>query len=122
MVKVLTILRFMIISFGFIQGGDRCDCLFLFPLVQAERGGESGHVCDIFFVAGGGGLAIDARSVEITNLLNAWGSGDEAALARLAEHVYPELRLMARRYMKNEGQGNTLQATALVNEVYLRLV
>jgi len=36
--------------------------------------------------------------------------------------VYPELRLMARRYMKNEGQGNTIQATALVNEVYLRLV
>jgi RNA polymerase sigma factor (TIGR02999 family) len=54
--------------------------------------------------------------------LKAWGGGDEAALARLAEHVYPELRLMARRYMKNEGQGNTLQATALVNEVYLRLV
>ena len=56
------------------------------------------------------------------DLLKAWGSGDEAALARLAERVYPELRLMARRYMKNEGQGNTLQATALVHEVYLRLV
>jgi RNA polymerase sigma factor (TIGR02999 family) len=36
--------------------------------------------------------------------------------------VYPELRLMARRYMKNEGQGNTLQTTAVVHEVYLRLV
>ena len=68
------------------------------------------------------GLSIDTHSVEITNLLKAWSSGDEAALARLAEHVYPELRLMARRYMKNEGQGNTIQATALVNEVYLRLV
>jgi RNA polymerase sigma factor (TIGR02999 family) len=54
--------------------------------------------------------------------LKAWGSGDEAALVRLMEHVYPELRLMARRYMKNEAQGNTLQATALVHEVYLRLV
>src|SRR5206468_8824528 len=41
---------------------------------------------------------------------------------RLAEQVYPELRLMARRYMKNERLGNTLQATALVHEVYLRLV
>jgi RNA polymerase sigma factor (TIGR02999 family) len=68
------------------------------------------------------GLAIDERTAEITNLLRAWGSGDEAALTRLAEHVYPELRLMARRYMKNEAQGNTLQATALVHEVYLRLV
>ena len=66
----------------------------------------------------GDGLSIDARSAEITNLLKAWGSGDEAALGRLAEHVYPELRLMARRYMKNEAQGNTLQATALVHEVY----
>ena len=54
--------------------------------------------------------------------MKAWGSGDEAALVRLTEHVYPELRLMARRYMKNEAQGNTLQATALVHEVYLRLV
>jgi RNA polymerase sigma factor (TIGR02999 family) len=70
----------------------------------------------------GKGPSIDPRSTEITSLLKAWGSGDEAALGRLAEHVYPELRLMARRYMKNEGRGNTLQATALVHEVYLRLV
>ena len=41
------------------------------------------------------GLVIDERTAEITNLLRAWGSGDEAALARLAEHVYPELRRMA---------------------------
>jgi len=54
--------------------------------------------------------------------LKAWGSGDEAALARLAERVYPELRLMARRHLKNERQANTLQTTALVHEVYLRLV
>ena len=63
-----------------------------------------------------------APSAEITNLLQAWSSGDEAALDRLAEQVYPELRLMARRYMKNERQANTLQPTALVNEVFLRLV
>jgi RNA polymerase sigma factor (TIGR02999 family) len=67
-------------------------------------------------------LSIDARTTEITNLLRAWGSGDEAALAQLTEHVYPELRLMARRYMKNEVPGNSLQATMLVHEVYLRLV
>jgi RNA polymerase sigma factor (TIGR02999 family) len=55
-------------------------------------------------------------------LLKAWGSGNEDALARLTEQVYAELRLMARRYMKTQAQGNTLQATALVHEVYLRLV
>jgi RNA polymerase sigma factor (TIGR02999 family) len=43
-------------------------------------------------------------------------------LARLADHVYPELRRIARRYMKSERQPNTLQTTALVHEVYLRLV
>jgi RNA polymerase sigma factor (TIGR02999 family) len=65
---------------------------------------------------------MDERSGEITQLLKAWGGGDEAALDRLAEYVYPELRLMARRYMRNEGAGNTLQATAIVHEVYLRLI
>ena len=59
---------------------------------------------------------------EITNLLQAWNSGDEAALGRLAERVYPELRLMARRYLKNQRKANTLQTTALVHEAYLRLV
>jgi RNA polymerase sigma factor (TIGR02999 family) len=59
---------------------------------------------------------------EITNLLRAWSGGDQAALDRLAERVYPELRRMARRYMKAERRVNTLQSTALVHEVYLRLV
>ena len=61
-------------------------------------------------------------SAEITGLLKAWSGGDQAAFARLADRVYPELHLMARRYMKNEREANTLQATAIVHEVYLRLV
>jgi RNA polymerase sigma factor (TIGR02999 family) len=65
---------------------------------------------------------LPAQSEEITKLLRAWSGGDQAALDRLAEHVYPQLRLIARRYMRNERQGATLQPTALVNEVYLRLV
>ena len=76
----------------------------------------------IFFVSRENGLSSGASSAEITGLLKAWSSGDEAALARLAEQVYPELRLMARRYMRNERQANTLQTTGLVHEVYLRLV
>jgi RNA polymerase sigma factor (TIGR02999 family) len=59
---------------------------------------------------------------DITILLRAWSEGDGLALERLSERVYGELHLMARRHMKNERQGNTLQATALVHEVYLRLV
>jgi RNA polymerase sigma factor (TIGR02999 family) len=76
----------------------------------------------IFFPHGENPLSIGASSAEVTGLLKAWSSGDQAALARLAERVYPELRLMARRYMKNERQAHTLQTTALVHEVYLRLV
>ena len=63
-----------------------------------------------------------SRSTAITELLRAWSGGDQAALERLADQVYNELHRMARRYMKNERQGDTLQTTALVHEVYLRLV
>src|SRR6202158_3534996 len=59
---------------------------------------------------------------EVTVLLKAWSAGDQAALDRLMPVVYGELRRIARRYMRNERVGNTLQTTALVNEVYLRLV
>jgi RNA polymerase sigma factor (TIGR02999 family) len=67
-------------------------------------------------------LASGASSAEITILLKAWSRGDEAALDRLAEQLYPELRFMARRYLRYKDPANTLQATALVHEVYLRLV
>ena len=59
---------------------------------------------------------------DITGLLMAWGSGDKAALDRLMPLLYQELRRLARRQMRRERQGDTLQTTALVNEAYLRLV
>jgi RNA polymerase sigma factor (TIGR02999 family) len=55
-------------------------------------------------------------------LLRAWSEGDHSALDKLAPIVYEELRRLARYYMRRERTGNTLQATALVNEAYLRLV
>jgi RNA polymerase sigma-70 factor (ECF subfamily) len=58
---------------------------------------------------------------EITRLLQAWGDGDERALQQLMPLVYEELRHAAHRYMAREAPGHTLQTTALVNEVYLRL-
>src|SRR5215471_21840555 len=63
-----------------------------------------------------------AKSAEVTGLLQAWSSGNEAALDRLTVLVHAELHRIARRYMRNERPGNTLQTTALLNEVYLRLV
>jgi RNA polymerase sigma factor (TIGR02999 family) len=55
-------------------------------------------------------------------LLLAWRSGDEAALSRLMPLVERELHRIAQRYMAGERQGHSLQATALVNEAYLRLI
>jgi RNA polymerase sigma factor (TIGR02999 family) len=95
--------------------------LFSFRPYNRKRAAKAATFWYIFCL-GKNGLAIGGSSAEITTLLKAWSSGDEAALDRLAERVYPELRLMARRYMKTSGPGNTLQATALVHEVYLRLV
>jgi RNA polymerase sigma factor (TIGR02999 family) len=59
---------------------------------------------------------------ELTRLLQAWGSGDESALERLMPLVYNELHRLAHRYMAGEQPGKTLQTTALVHEVYLRLL
>jgi RNA polymerase sigma-70 factor (ECF subfamily) len=61
-------------------------------------------------------------SQEVTGLLQAWGRGDEEALAKLVPLVYRELRQAARRYMAGERPGHLLQTTALVNETYLQLV
>lgn len=63
-----------------------------------------------------------APTHEVTQLLEAWGEGDPAALDRLMPLVYQELRRIAKRNMARERPGHTLQTTALVNEVYLRLV
>ena len=61
-------------------------------------------------------------SREVTRLLGVWGNGDQAALDELIPLVYDELRRVARRYMRRESQGHTLQTSALVNEAYLRLI
>ena len=58
----------------------------------------------------------------VSDLLVAWGHGDEAAFEALIPIVHGELRGLARRHMARERRGHTLQPTALVNEVYLRLV
>ncbi len=59
---------------------------------------------------------------EITQLLEDWSNGNQAALDKLYPLVYDELRRMARRYMIRERKDHTLQTTALINEAYLRLV
>jgi len=59
---------------------------------------------------------------EVSRLLRAWSDGDRSALERLTPIVYQELHSLARRYLRRERPGQSLQATALVNEAYIRLV
>lgn len=58
---------------------------------------------------------------DVTKLLDAWGEGDQRALAELMPLVYDELHRMAKRYMSNQPSGQTLQTTALIHEAYLKL-
>ena len=60
-------------------------------------------------------------SRDVTRLLRAWSDGDETALDLLVPLIEGELRRLARAYMARERKGHTLQATALVNEVFLRV-
>lgn len=62
------------------------------------------------------------KTHDVTALLQAWGRGEDAALDEIIPIVYRELRKIAHRYMTGERPGHTLQTTALVNEVYLKLV
>lgn len=64
----------------------------------------------------------DSSTHDVTELLAAWGDGDEAALERLVPLVHAELHRLARRYMGRERVGHTLQTSALVNEAYARLI
>jgi len=58
---------------------------------------------------------------EVTQLLRKWSGGDEKALDQLVPVVYKELRRLAHYHLEREADGHTLQSTALVHEVYLRL-
>ena len=63
-----------------------------------------------------------SRAPNVTELLLSWGRGDTAALDRLLPLLYDDLRRVARGHLRRERPGHTLQATALVHEVFLRLV
>ena len=65
--------------------------------------------------------AVSVSQQRVTDLLTRWSQGDHAALAELTPLVYEELRRLAHRHMGGERTNHTLQTTALVNEVYLRL-
>jgi RNA polymerase sigma-70 factor, ECF subfamily len=67
-------------------------------------------------------MAADSSSNRITALLQRWREGEASARDALMAEAYPELRRLARSYLKHERPGHTLQATALLNEACLRLI
>ncbi len=81
------------------------------PPLQSEWRPKSGHAYHEYLL-----------DTEINQLLRCWSAGDPAALAELSRQVYEELRRMARRHRLRQGYDGTLQTTALVHEVYLRMV
>lgn len=58
----------------------------------------------------------------VTRLLVEWGHGEQAALDELIPLVYAELQRLAQHYLRGERRGHTLQTSALINEVFLRLI
>jgi len=69
-----------------------------------------------------GGAMTPGSTQSVTGLLQAWALGDQTALDELLPLVYDDLRRQARRLMRSQPAGHTLQTTALVHEAYLRLV
>lgn len=68
-----------------------------------------------------GGLESGLDAGSVTRLLEQWRAGEEAALSQLVPYIYQELHQLAESYLRRERSGHTLQPTALVHEVYLRL-
>jgi RNA polymerase sigma factor (TIGR02999 family) len=63
-----------------------------------------------------------ASALDVTKLLRDWTAGNRSAIDRLIPVIYEELRHTAIAYMRRERAGHTLQATALINEAYLRVI
>lgn len=85
---------------------------------EAQTGDDNCHV----MASKMGRLVSDVRIHDVTALLFEWRGGDPGALERLLPLVHGELRRLAKRHMAGERPDHVLQVTALVNEVYLRLV
>ncbi len=68
------------------------------------------------------GEGLPSSPSDVTALLQAWSDGDRGALEQLTPIVYDELRRLARRYLRRERTGHSLQTTVLVNEACVRLV
>src|ERR1017187_2223066 len=83
---------------------------------------KTATAANLFFAISWSTKAVESQTSETTKLLLAWADGDGHALEALTPRVYRELRRMAGAFMKGEREGQTLQATALVHEVYLRLI
>ncbi len=102
-------------SSPFLEGHSR----FLLMGMRRKRAAETIIREDYNFR---GPCSLQKNPRNASGLLRAWSAGDEVALNALTPIVYNELRRPARRYLRREHAGHSLQTTALVNEAYMRLV
>ena len=65
--------------------------------------------------------SMESTPDELTELLNEWGNGNQAALEKLMPLVYAELHRIAKRHMRNQSPDHTLQTTALIHEAYVKM-
>jgi len=94
-----------------------------FPRIQLTRVNESSRLAPVHVVNSEAMVSIMTNASEdVTRLLVQWSAGDRAALDRLVPFIYDELHRIAQRQFYRERSDNTLQPTALVNELYLRLL
>ena len=94
-----------------------------FESVCSTKGGHGGP--PLQYVLRGSSVINSLASMdepELTELLLAWGNGDDDALARIAPLVHAELYRLAKRYMSRERPDHLLQTSALINEAYVRLI
>ena len=90
--------------------------------IPAKSKPQNRNAPDSFFVMLADAVGADSQVSETTQLLLAWAAGDAAVFDALAPRIYRELHRLARGFMRRERAEPVLQATALVHEVYLKLI
>lgn len=107
---------FGVLSYNLVLSAGKIDVLGLSTAVVLSRGGREAWYSDS---DRGGSMG---EQVNVTELLHSWKNGDSGALERLVPVVQSELQRLARAYIRRQHPGHVLQPTALINEVYLRLI
>ena len=118
----LACVRLRRVKNGILTYGGSVAALHRIRKVASPGKRAAGNLVVAAIIASKRHLMTPSPSPQITELLRAWSAGDQTAVGQIVELVYPELHKIARTHLYHERPGHTIQATALVNGAYLRLV